>query len=103
MESDIATAHEHGYVAGSRGAWTQMLQTCLRQLGYPPSGEGHAAWVLERESAIHALREVCGTFGDNDWPATLYLGDIIEKHLTRHLWDTRADDADRERRRHDAD
>ncbi len=30
------------------------------------------------------LRYVCGEVGDNDWPDTLHLADVIEKHLFRH-------------------
>jgi hypothetical protein len=76
---------ETSYMAGRRAAWQAMLQECLRRLGYE-SEEGRAhAWILEREAAIAVLRDVCGTWGDNDWPDELELGDVIEKHLAKHL------------------
>ena len=42
--------------------------------------------LIERHEAIASLRELCADFGDNDWPDELTLGDIIEKHLARHLY-----------------
>jgi hypothetical protein len=39
----------------------------------------------ERADTLLQLREVCGDFGDNDWPNELHLGDVIDKHLARHL------------------
>jgi hypothetical protein len=35
----------------------------------------------EREEAIAALRSMCADYGDNEWPETLHLADIIETHL----------------------
>ena len=40
---------------------------------------------VEIEVARKVLRQVCATWGDNDWPDNLYLADIIEKHLWRNL------------------
>lgn len=39
----------------------------------------------ERAETVAALRRVCDEFGDNDWPDELHLGDVVEKHLRRHL------------------
>lgn len=80
--------NEQDYERGSRMAWTLMLQQCLMHLGYKSEEGSKAAWILEREAAIRALRDVCLDHGDNNWPEELHLGDIIEKHLARHLEST---------------
>jgi hypothetical protein len=41
----------------------------------------------ERQDVVRQLREVCGDYGDNDWPDNLHLGDVIEKHLARNLYE----------------
>lgn len=83
---------EQSYIQGSRAAWTEMLQQCLRQLGYddPAAQKTDLNWILEREAAINKLREVCEWFGDNDWGSDLHLADIIEKHLARYLSDNQS-------------
>ncbi len=74
---------ERDYIKGSKAAFRIMLAECLRNLG---DAERNAhSWRLEREHAIAILRDVCKEHGDNDWDDDLYLGDIIEKHLGRHL------------------
>lgn len=55
----------------------------MGNLGYENVTE--QAWIAEREAAIAALRRLCAAHGDNDWPESLHLADIIEKHLGRHL------------------
>lgn len=42
-------------------------------------------YAIERTETVHALRELCKEFGDNDWSDDLHLADVIEKHLARHL------------------
>lgn len=79
--------NESDYERGSRMAWALMLQECLRHLGYKSEDGARAAWILEREAALRALRDICEHHGDNDWPEELHLADIIEKHLGRHLSD----------------
>jgi hypothetical protein len=74
---------ESAYMQGMRTANVRMLSQCVQELGY--EGRSEAAWIVEREAAIAALRELCSTHGDNDWPDNLHLRDIIEKHLGRHL------------------
>jgi len=76
---------EVDYEDGNRQAWRTMLMTCCKQLGYEDLDSSRSAWILEREGAITALREVCDSFGDNDWDSSLNLYDIIDKHLTRNL------------------
>ncbi len=75
---------EQFYIRGSRMAWRLMLGQCMKHLGYEKKKP--AAWVLEREDAIAQLRDLCESFGNNDWPEELYLADIIEKHLAKHLF-----------------
>ncbi len=73
------------WMAGNRAAWARMLQTCLTHLGYDDVDARRAAWVVEREETVAKLRELCEDYGDNDWPDTLNLADVIEKHI---VWDT---------------
>ncbi len=74
---------ESSYSQGHRMAWRQILGEAIRQLGPDGSSE---SWRTERADAIAALRTVCEEYGDNEWPDDLHLGDIIEKHLTKHLF-----------------
>lgn len=76
---------EEHWNSGHRAAWTSMLQTCLSELDYVGNEVEHAKWVIEREAAVVALREVCAEHGDNEWQDNLFLADVIEKHLGRHL------------------
>lgn len=39
----------------------------------------------ERDDAIKTLRQICEHHGDNDWPDSLHLSDIIDKHLGDYL------------------
>lgn len=77
--------HEAGYTRGSRMAWVLMLGQCVKQLGIEDPDAARTAWIAERELAIGVLRQLCKEHGDNDWPETLALPDIIEKHLGRYL------------------
>ena len=75
---------ELSYERGARAAWVEMFRKCLSHLGYGrslPSIE----WIVEREDAVVTLRNLCGSFGDNDWPEDLALSDVITKHLGRYL------------------
>jgi hypothetical protein len=76
---------ESAYKNGSRAAWLMMLRECVKQLGYGAAESSYAAWIIERSEAIQTLRQLCAAHGDNDWPDTLHLGDVIDKHLWRHL------------------
>ena len=80
------TANEEAaYALGNRAAWVQLLRTCLRELGYDTPEASHAIWVKEREAVVAQLRSLCAEFGDNEWDERVHLGDVIEKHLGRHL------------------
>ncbi len=75
---------ESGYQQGSRAAWLQLLQMCLRDLGYDGTEAEHTAWISEREQAVTALRSVCAEGGSNDWPDDLHLADVISKYLPEY-------------------
>jgi hypothetical protein len=78
---------EQVYIQGSKWAYTNILMKCLKNLGInEPSEAKRLVWIEERQDAIEILRDLCNEFGDNDWSDDLYLQDIIEKHLAKHLW-----------------
>lgn len=91
-----AGGRERSYLDGSRAAWLSVLRLALKELG-TETGQNVDAdilaelgrHVLERVEAVRALRSVCERFGDTQWPDSLYLADIIEKHLERPLEDWR--------------
>ena len=72
---------ETSYTMGSKVAWLIMLRECLENLGIDDPEVGKARWVIERQEAVLALREICAEFGDNDWLDDLHLADVINKHL----------------------
>lgn len=76
-------SEERCYMAGEKSAWLNMLKLCIKELGYSFSDATVMSLITERDAAIVALRDLCETNGDNDWPDDLYLADIIEKHV-RH-------------------
>jgi hypothetical protein len=79
------SSESEAYDAGNRAAWRMLLQEACLNLGYDDPAAGQAAWILEREGTVAALREACAEFGDNEWEDDLFLADIIEKHLDRNL------------------
>lgn len=76
---------EASYERGSRMAYREMLGKCVKELGYDGDKASEARWIIERERAISALRDICSEYGDNDWKENLSLDDIISKHLHRNL------------------
>ena len=76
---------EQAWLTGNRAAWRGLLGECLQHLGYDTPEAKQTAWIAEREDIIAMLRQVCEEHGDNNWPDDLHLGDVIEKHLWRHL------------------
>lgn len=81
----MTNSEETAYAQGYRAAWSSVLSTALRNLGYDSLETQQAAWVVEREEAIQKLRGLCREHGDNNWPDELNLADIIEKHLGDYL------------------
>lgn len=76
---------ETSYELGRKRAYLSLLGESLRALGVDNPEAKQAAWVSERQEAIITLRSLCLDFGDNDWPDSLHLSDIIERHLMRHI------------------
>jgi hypothetical protein len=83
----VTEQEEQWWLRGNRAAWLRLLGQCLINLGYDPKGQNRSreALIAEREEAIVQLRMTCDQHGDNNWPETLHLADVIEKHLARHL------------------
>ena len=76
-------AHERGYMEGYKAFARRILQEALTHLD--AKDKDIDAWRLERSATVAMLRQVCEDHGDQDWEADLYLPDVIEKHLWRHL------------------
>ena len=74
---------ERDYIKGSRAAYADVLAICLRNLD--PKTQTEHGWRVERARAVAALRSLCSDYGDNDWGDGLDLGDVVEKHVHRHL------------------
>jgi predicted secreted protein len=70
---------------GQRTALVGVIRDALRQLGYDDPEAATSAWIVERQGAVVALRDLCASHGDNDWPDDLDLSDVINKHLANHL------------------
>ena len=77
------SAQDEAHSAGQRQAYINMLRECLRGLG--GDYDDQYAWVVERAEAVSKLREVCAEHGDNKWPDSLHLADVIDGHLFRWL------------------
>ncbi len=73
------------YIAGSRAIAAHILGECCAELGYDNLVAASAKFILEREAIVAQLRLLCEDYGDNDWDETCHLGDVIDKHLGRHL------------------
>ena len=84
-DDEIAAAKEAGYSAGRRSAYRTLLMQCARELGKGDPLTEAAAMMAELSDTKVALRRVCEKFGDIDYPENLYLADVVEKHLERHL------------------
>ena len=75
---------DQSWINGERSALKRNLQFILGELMYSDEFTREKL-IKEREDTIAALRSICDEFGDNDWDENLYLPDVIEKHLSRHL------------------
>lgn len=84
-------AEEKAYSQGVRQAWTGILYSALKELGWNAESDLEklelrvAVLTLQREGAVNALRNACRAHGDNDWPDDLSLADVINKHLVCYL------------------
>ena len=58
---------------------TFSIQLRPRTLGFDVN------WTSERGRVRSLLRELCEYIGDNDWGDKLDLGDVIDKHVLKHL------------------
>lgn len=77
-----------------------MLAKCLAELGL--DGNGEAALALHLTETRAKLRSACAEHGDNAWGDNLYLPDVIEKHLERHIDEKQRTDLEALRRVVDA-
>lgn len=73
------------YMKGNRAAYARILVLVAGELGADTTEGKLAAMLAERAAVVSALRDLCETYGDNDWSDNLYLPDVIEKHFVRHL------------------
>jgi hypothetical protein len=74
-------AIEKAYTEGGKAAWRMMLGQAIREV----AGDPQASAAAERFDAIRVLRRACEAHGSNEWPDSLHLGDVIEKHLERQI------------------
>jgi hypothetical protein len=84
----VSDETERAWAEGHRAALRGVLGHVLGNLNGDREGDRDAALaraVAELEDVRSALRRICATHGDNDWEDTLHLGDVLEKHLERHL------------------
>ncbi len=81
---------EQHYINGKTQAYRDMLALCVRELAEP--GVTVEKLLKERADTLLVIRRICEDYGDNDWPDELHLGDALEKHLERHLWDNSPDE-----------
>lgn len=80
----MGRTYDDGYTEGCKAIYKRLLDIAIMGLGQK---QVDAARLLsERAEAIAVLRDLCESHGDNDWPATLNLADIIDKHLGKHLY-----------------
>jgi hypothetical protein len=85
IRGELVELGDRKWREGRKSVYRELLQSAVRELGGADK-DAHA-WRVEREDAVHQLRDVCQSHGDNDWPDNLHLGDAIEKHLARYLYE----------------
>ena len=90
---------EKVYMRGGRGVYRELLGMALRGLSVDDAPNDLAAAQL-RIGRLEAhladarvqLRMLCDDFGDNDWEDDDHLGDVIDKHLGKHLHENAVDE-----------
>lgn len=85
MSDDIIA--EYNYELGHKQALRGVLGTLIKELGSDDPDANAERWRLERMDTIAALRSICEDHGDNDWEDNLHLADVVNKHLSRHLYE----------------
>lgn len=88
MSEDQQSRDERMWMQGQRSALLGVVRDSLATLGVL----GHKDFtaeklMLERASVIDALRRLCDEFGDNQWNESDHLGDVIERHLAKYLYE----------------
>ncbi len=83
---------ERSYLEGRRRAYIDTIMRSAEALGYGTSRAKMGALIAEIQEAKQKLRDLCERHGDNGWDESLYLADVIEKHLGRYLDAKREDD-----------
>lgn len=87
-DTSVEDRIDQAYIDGKRLSLSYLLGHIVGELGYDrelTAEERVARLVSEREQIVAKLRDLCADFGDNDWPNSLHLGDVIEKHLAPYL------------------
>ena len=77
-------AQERAWIEGRRSFARSLLRLAASELN---SGNERTLAYLQEEldATREKLRDVCAIVGDNDWKDGLYLPDVVEKHILRHL------------------
>ncbi len=86
-DTTSVTAADAARQEGRRDVYAEILRLAIKGLADGSEDRDRVALLIERSDTISMLRRVCASFGDNYWPDSLHLADIIEKHLERHLYD----------------
>jgi hypothetical protein len=81
--TDDLTPEERGWFEGRKAAYRDILGEAISVLGR--EGATEEVLIAELEDVRRTLRTLCKEFGDDDWDDKLHLGDVLEKHLGRHL------------------
>src|SRR6478609_4865237 len=81
----MSDQRDDDYMRGYRAAFATMATRCAGELGGGDPAARLAFLEAERVRTVAALRRVCTEHGDNGWPDTLHLPDVVEKFLGRYL------------------
>ena len=87
----LTALNESYYLRGQRSILVKQLRDILRSLD--ANGGNFDSYYItetvrlksEREDVISVIRMVCEDYGDNQWDESMHLGDVIDKHLYKHL------------------
>jgi len=82
-ETNIEEIKDVAFGDGTRAVWMGILGQAMRELGM--TGQSVQSLSYERAGIVSALRDICDSFGDNDWTESDHLKDVIENHLRKHL------------------